>query len=205
MDSPRLDVTHLQVMGENEVISVTRKPMFFWVDLTTVPGKALAYEVDTKRCWTSGTFDPTKAVLRAQIPRPFPIDHFLKHFKASEGVKSGVSGVYTHSLGEHFAIRMKHDFCSHSPDLTKCMEGHKGDWLVFNGELNIPVNREAFEQAFVKTGSYTTSLGIKEPQWERDSFGMPVVGKKNVGLKADNVIAFPRVRQSHQDSASLDR
>ncbi|MBD8089331.1 hypothetical protein IFT48_04990 [Pseudomonas fluorescens] len=201
MDSPRLDVTHLQVVDENEVVVVTRKPMFFWVDLTTLPGKALAYEIDTKRCWLGDRFDPSRAVLRSQIPRPWPADYFMQQFKAAEGSKAGANGTYYHSLGEHLAVKMKHDFCSHSADLSRCLEGTKGDWLVFNGEVNIPVSQAAFENAFVKAGSYTTGLNIKEPQWDRDSFGMPLTGRRGGGLQADNVVPFKRRNQKDDPSA----
>ncbi|RMT05844.1 hypothetical protein [Pseudomonas amygdali] len=204
MDSPKLDVTHLQVVGENEVVSVTRKPMFVWVDLTTLPGRALAYEIDTKRCWQGDRFDPSKAVLRSQIPRPWPLDYFLEQFKPAEGSSPGANGTYFHSMGEHFALRMKHDFCSHSPDLSRCMEGSKGDWLIFNGEVNIPVSQTAFEQAWIKTGSFSTNLNIREPQWDRDSYGMPITGKREAGMKAENVIPFPRrERQARVQTATL--
>jgi len=192
MDSPKLDVTHLQVADENEVVAVTRKPMFVWVDLTTLPGRALAYEIDTKRCWNGDRFDPSKAILRPQIPRPWPVDFFLEQFKPAEGSSSGVNGTYFHSLSDHFALRMKHDFCSHNPDLSRSMEGSKGDWLIFNGEVNMPVSQEDFENAWVKTGAFTTNLNIKEPQWDRDSYGMPISGRRGGGMQADNVIPFKK-------------
>lgn len=192
MDSPRLDVTRLQVVDEHEVIAVTRKPMFFWVDLMTMPGKALAYEIDTKSCWGSGSFDPSKAILRPQIPRPWPADYFFEHFNVADGSKTGMNGTYVHRLSDHLAVKMKHDFCSHSPDLTRCLEGTKGDWLVFNGEVNIPVSQIAFEQSFVKTGSFSTNLNIREPQWERDSLGLPITGRRGGGMRAENVIPFER-------------
>lgn len=194
MDSPKLDVTHLQVVDENEVVAVTRKPMFVWVDLTTLPGRALAYEIDTKRCWQGDRFDPSKAILRSQIPRPWPIDFFLEQFKPAEGSSKGANGTYFHSLSDHFALRMKHDFCSHNQDLSRNMEGSKGDWLIFNGEVNMPVSQSAFEQAWVKAGSFSTNLNITGPQWDRDSYGMPISGRRGGGMQAKNVIPF-RKRQ----------
>lgn len=191
MDSPRLDATRMLVGPENGAIMVTLKPKFVWVDLTTRPGLALTYSIDTDDCWGSAGFDQSKARLHEQLPRTFTLKVFNREFRPSNVDGEGQSGVYYHSSGIKFAMRMKCNFCVHNFEQNERPAGDKGDWLVTNGQMNMPVARSAFEQKFVRVDSFSTDMDLAGPNWQRDGYGFPITDKRRL-QKPNNVIPFKR-------------
>lgn len=191
MDSPRLDATHLDVGPNNGAIMVTHKPKFFWVDLTTRPGLALAYAIDTKDCWGPKGFDSSKAVLDKQMPRPLTLKAFQDEFLVSDIDNDGKSGVYYIAPVFRHAMRMRCDFCVHNFDHTEWPSGNKGDWLLSNGEINTPVSNKTFEQKYVPADSYTARIKIDGPSWDRDDYGLPMKDQRRISAP-DNVLPFRR-------------
>jgi hypothetical protein len=191
MDSPRLDATQLNIGPDNGAIMVTHKPKFFWVDLTTRPGIALTYAIDTKDCWGPKGFDPDKAVLDKQMPRPLSMKTFSDEFMVSDIDDAGKSGVYYIQTGVRYAVRMGCDFCVHNFDHTEWPSGNKGDWLVTNGEMKMPVSAKSFEQKFVRVDSFNAMLKMDGPDWARDDFGLPMKDQRRMPAP-DNVLPFRR-------------
>jgi hypothetical protein len=170
---------------------VTHKPKFFWVDLTTRPGLALTYAVDTKDCWGPRGFEPKMAVLYKQLPRPLPLGVFKDEFSVCDIDAEGKSGVYYIQTGVRFAMRMGCDFCVHNSDHTEWPTGNKGDWLVTNGDMNAPVSNRAFEHKFVRVDSFSSNLSIEGPNWARDDYGLPIKDQRRIP-GPDNVVPFKR-------------
>jgi hypothetical protein len=191
MDSPRLDATQLEIGLDNGAIMVTHKPKFFWVDLSTRPGLALTYAVDTKDCWGPKGFDPSKAVLDKQMPRPLPVKTFQDEFLPSDLNGDGVSGIYYIQTAPWLAIKMGCEFCVHNSDHTEWPGGSKGDWLVTNGGMKTPVSSKSFDQKFVRLDSFSPRLSLEGPSWARDSYGLPIKDQRRMPAP-DNVVPFRR-------------
>ena len=191
MDSPRLDVTQMDVDLGNGAVMVSHKPKFFWVDLKTRPGLALTYAIDTKDCWGPRGFDPNRAVLEKQMPRPLPLKVFKEQFLNSDLDDEGKSGVYFLMTNPRLAMKMSCAFCVHNADHTEWPGGKKGDWLVINGDMRMPVSDKTFEQKFVRLDSFSTNLKMDGPSWARDNLGWPLKDQRRMPAP-DNVVPFRR-------------